>query len=112
MFKWLRELYEIRREYRICESCENLKMELARAHDENKLLLSYVMNPPKVEEPLPEPGNLKPILPTVMPWSIRKRMLEEEGRKQAELIKKSNEERAARIESIEKELGVEENANQ
>lgn len=47
MFDWLRELYEIRAEHldriRHCRSCERLETELARAQQENHILLQRLL---------------------------------------------------------------------
>lgn len=103
MFSWLEELYRIRRENRICESCENLKQQLSLEREEKKILLDKLLKEPEpiIQE---EPKEYKPILPRMIPWNTRKHMLEAESKKQAQLIKQNKEK--VSTEDFEKELNI------
>lgn len=104
MFNWLRELYEIRRDNKICTSCETLKMQLAIVNQEKKVLLDSVLSAPeKVVEQ--QEKEYKPILPrTHTNWNVRRQMLEAEDRKKAQLVKQKVE--LVSTEDLEKELNV------
>lgn len=79
-----------------CQTCEELKSLLATEKHEKKLMLEYLLRESKPEPP-PSPIQLN--TPTVNPktWKVRREMLEEEDRRQAEILRKKNEE-------LEKEL--------
>ena len=110
MFSWLNELLTIRLNYlerinqlknetkkseievtkedEICESCRTLKMQLAIANDEKKLLLDKLINPSIPVEPTVMHQEMKPIGRTVTVWSDRKKQLEANSRLEAEILKK------------------------
>lgn len=108
MFNWLRELYEIRKENKTCESCENLKFELAQVRLENSRLLDHILAKP-VPEPEVKQEFIKPVLPNMIPWRVRQQMLEAEDRQKARLMKEhtNKEPKSNTVEELEKELGVE-----
>jgi hypothetical protein len=95
-------------EPKICETCEILKMELAKAQEREKRLLDKILDVPKVEDapprtPIPIPRNQ-------LPWSARKQILEEEDRQRARAMReapKPIEAKGQTVEELEKELGVE-----
>lgn len=93
MFNWLRELLEIKAQYRerkieykACESCEILKTALERSNYEREKLLNVLLkrDDPIVEAPAAEP---EPLKPRHIPWRIRQQQLEADDRKQAEKMK-------------------------
>jgi hypothetical protein len=121
LLEWYREYLSIKSEREVrakelsfCESCETLKMQLAVANDERKMLIAKLTDKPEVEDNKIDTSNLRPILPSRMNWNVRQQMLEKEDRaaakalreKQAELTKSG---KALTISEIEKELGVTEN---
>lgn len=138
MFKWLNELIEIKerwdsikRDNKVCESCEILKHELEMVRLENRQLLDRILEKPKIEEPTRTEG-LKPIVPTHIPWNVRRNMLEAEDRRKAQLLKEVSKlnkpvednsalsggqtfkteadiQKPMSVEQLEVELGVEEN---
>ena len=85
-----------------CNTCEVLRAQLDESNRERRELLNRILERDR-PEPLPvEKEEMKPIQPQFTPWRVRQQMLEQEDRKQAELLKKKAEE----IENLEKELGV------
>lgn len=106
-FNWLRELLEIRQESKVCKSCEILKHELEVTRLEKRELLNTIIHPTIREEPRIDTSELKPVLPTHVPWSTRRHMLEANDRKTAQL-RKRNEDDAASIttKDLEVELGI------
>lgn len=113
MIKWLHHLFnphcsECRdelEESRICDSCETLKLQISRLERENERLLNRILEKP-IEEPKQEITDLKPILPKMIPWRIRKQMLEEEDRVKAKLMRQSEEVNKQSTEELEKELKI------
>jgi len=127
MFKWLEELYEIKRRNReqalYCPTCEALKVELAAERREKEMLLRKVLSPnqePEIEStPAPQP-----FIPKHRPWKVIQQELEKKDKEEAERIMKEFREKSgikpqpvkavpipadSRIESIaavEKELGI------
>jgi hypothetical protein len=116
---------EYDKEVNICQSCEALKLELAKAHDMNSLLIERLTTTPVVQEKQESNEVLKPILPRHQSWKMRQQTLEANDRHNARLIEeKVQEELRIRekdkpspelviltevpitVESIEKELGV------
>lgn len=94
-----------------CESCEILKMEIARLRDENSRLLDRILEKPSIAPPISSEG-LKPIMPRNIPFRVRQQMLEAEDREKAQAIRRAqtitevNPNTSQSIEEIEKELGV------
>lgn len=100
---------EQEQEQLVCPSCETLKEQLALANAEKKQLLDYVLLPdPNTIHHSPEKDDdeLKPIQPKVVPWRVRRQMLEDEDRKKALLEKEQKAEQAKAIAELEKNLGV------
>ena len=91
MFNWLRELYEIRREGKVCDTCEVLKMENARLLNEQSRLLDRILHVP-TPNVVVEPTEFKPILPRNTSWNVRRQSLEAESRRQAQIIKQREKE--------------------
>ena len=101
MFGWLRELLDIRYEFRerhtnlktvneknsqICDSCETLKTQLEIAHANNRLLMGKLL---KEDEPVIS-GTVegpKITVPKTIPWRQRQQMLEAEDRAKAAALR-------------------------
>lgn len=92
-----------------CSNCEMLRLVLATEQFEKKQLLQSVLELTKpVVETKPEkvhPDELKPILPTHIPWRVRQQMLEQEDRVKAKIINEKKLELES-IAKLEKDLGV------
>lgn len=114
MFAWLRELLEIRAEFRernkICPSCETLKEIIATERFEKKQLLDKLTleKPPVMEEP---PANMTPIQSRMIPWRVKRQLLEAEDRKKAELLRNAPKP-DAEVVDLEQELGLAEKARE
>jgi hypothetical protein len=121
LLNWYREYLEIKsereskkRELNYCSACETLKLQLAIANEERKLLINKLTDKPEVIEDKPNTNELKPIMPNRMNWNTRRQLLEAESREAAKLMKQneaitrsSTEGQVLTIHEIEKELGVE-----
>ena len=88
-----------------CASCEILTMELEKLRYDNAKLLEHILHKPEEVKLLEPEVNLRAVLPQSIPWKTRKQMLENEDREKAKLLK--NQPTDAKLESLEKELGVE-----
>lgn len=116
MFGWLEELLEIKYRFRekklsinkvieqesvICDSCETLKMQLAIANQEKKILLEKLLEEPKKEE-VQEYNGPQSLVPkgTNVNWKARKQLLEENDRAAARVIEKA----ANKIDALQAEL--------
>lgn len=106
MFNWLRELLDIKYEYRarklelkrddkhdnfveeVCDSCETLKIQLAIANAEKKLLLEKILKEPVTEDKTVD--NVKAVLPNRhLSFSARRQMLEREDRAKAKTLRQN-----------------------
>lgn len=92
---------------------EELKTELAAIRYERDRLLKYILEEPKshsTNDVLPqndgdtESDEPKPILPKVVPWHVRRQMLEQEDRKKAAQLEEFRKNQAEAISKLEKEL--------
>ena len=101
MFHWLRELLEIKYEFRekrtkltrevevetkVCQSCETLKQQLEIANYEKQQLLNRLLKEPEKEPErtvAPEPVSR----PRMVPWHVRQQMLEREDREKARALR-------------------------
>lgn len=109
-----RELREEKREAARCNSCDVLKMEVARLQIENKMLLDKLLKEPTIE-PKIDTTELKPITPKhARLWSVQRQMLQSEDRATAKALAKNNSNNAEKIstEDLEKELDVVANARE
>lgn len=98
MLKWLSEWYQIRTNYRlamfqleqeraVCKSCENLQIELAKAHELNNTLLKNITAKP-IEEKKIDISELKPITPPRhLSFQVRRQMMEAEDRRRAAILR-------------------------
>jgi len=98
----------------VCQSCEILKNQLNISNIEKERLLRKLLDTP-VEVTSVRDEELKPILPKMVPWNVRKQMLESEDREKAKLMRKAQKDSPNQssspnpsIEELEKELGVDE----
>ena len=88
---------------------DSLKIQLGIEQKRANELQNHILHPPKPDvrvEPLPGP---QPVTPKNIPWRIKQQMLEQEARKQAQIIKdlKTEEEQlkaAQENDELEKEV--------
>jgi hypothetical protein len=102
MFNWYREWLQIRKEARICESCETLKHQLEVVNYEKKQLLDRLLEKPAVVEQPKEPIAITK--PSHLPWAIKRQMLEAEDRERARLLREAPKPQST--EELEKELDI------
>lgn len=78
---------DLERENKVCQSCETLKLEMARLRDENLRLLELLLRKP-IEEPEPNTSELRPLpnLNKHISWNVKRQMLEAEDKARAKLI--------------------------
>lgn len=81
------------RDLNVCQSCEALKLEMARLHDQNNELISSLTKPINQQEAKVDTSELKPISPRSMPWGVRRQMLEAEDRAKAKIMRDQQKER-------------------
>jgi hypothetical protein len=93
-----------------CESCETLRSQLSLANHEKDQLLKYILEPrQEFQAALPtviHDENVESIKPKIVPWHVRKQMLETEDRRQAELLRESKKNVSAAVEELERNLGI------
>jgi hypothetical protein len=95
-----------------CDACEVLREELAIAHRVNQSLLDKLTAMDKPVANDSEDGEAKPVLPKVVPWSVRRAELEREDMLKAdrlkadELIEEFSIDSGDDIEKLEKEVGL------
>ncbi len=115
------EIQEIQ-DSNICQSCQSLRLEIARLHDLNNKLVDDILQKP-VDETKTQPMiELGPKKGTKIPWAVRRQMLEQEDRAQARIIRDKQKEMQenpvytngagaaqpnSTIEELEKELEIE-----
>jgi hypothetical protein len=78
---------DVRQEEKVCESCETLKQQLEISNYEKDRLLNRLLEKPDKEPDrtiAPEPQALKP---RMVPWAVRKQMLEREDREKARSLR-------------------------
>ena len=81
LIKWYKEW----REANVCESCETLKQQLEIANYEKKMLLDKLTKEP--EAPLPVNKEIPVSVPKMIPWNVRRQMLEREDREKAKAMR-------------------------
>lgn len=112
ILEFIREYLDIRRESRsYCKSCEVLREQLSVVNFEKKQLMDNLLVKPapvQVEHVQPEP-----IAPKMVPWHIKRQMLEEQDRALAATIRRQKEDAAKAVsnseisvEELEKELAI------
>lgn len=92
MLIWLKEQFELwlerREEARKCQTCEVLKEQLYIANNEKQKLLDQIIELTNPKElPQAEQQTFEPIKPRIVPWHVRKQLLEAEAREQARLLR-------------------------
>ena len=116
MFHWLHHLLnphcehcrEEKQEASICQTCEVLITQLARAHIEKDNLLSQIERMSNPVVPSQETSEIpEPLKSRMVPWTIRRNLLEAEDRKKAQLMREVKEKNPS-IEKLEKEVGIKE----
>ena len=110
LLNWLKQWKEIKTEYRVCESCETLKMQLAIANQEKKDLLNRLLNPTNSLEP-PTTEIPRAIPPTRhLSWNTRRQILEREDREAAKMLAQNKEsnERVVKtdVDELEREMNI------
>jgi hypothetical protein len=122
MFHWLRELLEIKYEFRerrtkltrevvteekVCQSCETLREQLAIANYEKSQVLNKLLKDP---EPTAPPVFQEVSKPKMIPWNVRRQMLEREDREKARALRSAAQPDVAAekksTEELEKELDI------
>lgn len=101
MFGWLRELKDIFRG-RECQSCEVLIHQLNLANTEKKELLNKLLEVPPA--PVVDSPPVEISRPKVIPWAVRRQMLEAEDREKARLLKNA----PVPTEKLEENIGLNE----
>lgn len=102
--------YEQIQDSRICQGCENSKLEIARCHDEIRLLIEKLTDKPAIPVHT-GPAEISKPRATTMPWSVRKSMLENASRERAAALQNAaKSDTAVKVEvtteELEKEMGV------
>ena len=77
---------DVKQEDRVCLSCETLKQQLEIANYEKGQLLNKLLKEPDKEPERSEAPEMKHI-PRVVPWQVRRQILEREDREKARLLK-------------------------
>lgn len=87
LFNWIREWKQLKKEFapevKPCETCDVLRIELERAHDENRRLIVALTTPREtVQEKEPDTTELKPLQigRKHLTWGVRRQLLEQEDR--------------------------------
>ncbi len=99
---------EERQENSICQTCEVLTVQLARANIEKDQLLAQIermASPSIIEEPV-DKETPEPLKPRVVPWAVRRNLLEAEDRVKAKLMRDSKGKIDPSIEKLEEEVGI------
>lgn len=98
-----------REDNKYCAGCDAKGAEIEALKQERDRLLNHILNPISKQNSVQvdKDEDLQPIMPSNLPWKIRRRMLEENDRKQAEARKnapKPDAEIAKENEELEKVL--------
>lgn len=92
LLDFIREYLDIRRDSSsYCKSCETYKEQLAIANHEKKILLEQILVKPEVKV-TPQEAQPQAIMPKMIPWHIKRQMLEAEDRAKAAVIQRQEEE--------------------
>lgn len=122
MFHWLRELLEIKYEFRekrtkltheveveekVCQSCETLRQQLEIANYREQQYLNKLLKEPEV--PVAQ-APIEVSKPRMIPWNVRRQMLEKEDRERARAMQHAAKPDAVAdkksTEELEKELDI------
>lgn len=94
---WLETRRELQRQKYVCDSCENLKMQLS---NQNQLINKLLEKPEVIEQHATNQG-IPVTKPMGIPWSVQRQRIEQESRKRADdLLKNKKEE----ITDLEKQV--------
>ena len=95
-------------EYKECESCGILKTQIEIEQFEKRELLNKTLFKPEPSVPQVREEEFKPVMPRHTPWSIRQRILENEDREKARILKElaEQEQPIKTVIELEKELLV------
>ena len=92
-----------------CRSCETLQMQLAIVNREKEQMLQSILSFSKPALPIETPAiNLQDVRPKAITWNVRRQMLEAEDRVQAKILAEQKKHIQESVDSLEKELGIEE----
>ena len=73
---------------RHCDSCEILKLELARMHSLNEKLIDAALEKPVIEErPVTIPEEIRP---KAVPWKVKRQLLEDNDRETARIRREND----------------------
>ena len=98
-----------------CLACEARQLEINSLNRRLDSVLEHVFQPPsampQINVPQQEEEDTKPVQPRIVPWHVRKKMLEEQDRAEARVIAEQQKEveeakRAARIAALEMKLDI------
>lgn len=94
---------EQEREAKHCNNCDMWKQEVARLQIENDRLLERILNPPTKDETSKSTdiNEFKPIVPRSIPWNERRKLLEQEDKNRAQLLKQNS---ASDMDKLEEEI--------
>lgn len=130
MFGWLRELLELKAEFRerkyelenrsiTCESCESLKAQLERANYEREQLINNLIKPPAPMAPPQLVPVSQPRPSRFMPNKVRMQMIADEDRQRARILKEYEDglkdsaskvnldvDTEPRVAALEKDMGI------
>lgn len=126
LIDWIRAWKQMKKDFapevQPCQTCEVLRIELERAHDENRRLVIAITTPKEVQvEKEPDTTDMKPLQigRRHMTWGVRRQMLEQEDKVQARLAEEKARELAAAgtpstitVEELEAEVGLAERKRQ
>jgi len=112
ILEFIRNYLDLRRESRsYCKGCEILREQLTITNFEKKQLLDrFVL----VSAPTPSPETIvpEPIAPKMVPWRVKRELLEAEDRAKAQAIRRQKEDVAKAsaseisVAELEKELAI------
>jgi hypothetical protein len=78
---------EVKQESTICQSCETLKKQLEISNYEKDRLLNRLLEKPEVIPDRTIAPELTAVRPKMIPWHLRKQMLEREDREKARALR-------------------------
>lgn len=90
---------------KICASCDTLRTELAAVRRHNEQLMETLIEQFGPRQVTTSEAEVKiPLDSKTLPWRARKQMLEQNDRKEAEILRARNQELAPQIKKLEEEL--------
>ncbi len=115
LLDWYKQWLDIRTEFRtksletkqvetVCQSCETLKQQLEFSNYEKTQLLNKLLKEPEAPPVTEAPQVTRP---RMVPWNVRRQMLEREDREKAKLLRNAPKPDAvADVAALEKELDI------